>query len=260
MKSFLRCAVAILPLVSALPFGITKRDDTTVPGKYIVTLKPDVKVPEISSHVGWVGEVHARSLEARNKDGKNREKKAKNGVEKVWQGSFKGYSGEFDEETIVEIADSDDVSLSRISSFRIGRLLRLLFQVLDIEPVQVIDLYRTVTQTPAPWGLGSISHRTPNWGEYLYQDSAGSGTWAYVLDTGIHIGHQEFQGRAYLGYNAIPGVNFTDINGHGTHVAGTIASRLYGVAKKANLMAVKVFDSGSVRSRRVVRPASLNKC
>ena len=35
-----------------------------------------------------------------------------------------------------------------------------------------------------------------------------------------------------------------DGNGHGSHVAGTIASATYGVAKAANLIAVKVLGSG----------------
>lgn len=34
-----------------------------------------------------------------------------------------------------------------------------------------------------------------------------------------------------------------DGNGHGTHCAGTIASKKYGVAKKANVIAVKVLGS-----------------
>ena len=34
-----------------------------------------------------------------------------------------------------------------------------------------------------------------------------------------------------------------DANGHGTHCAGTIASKTYGVAKKANVYAVKVLGS-----------------
>jgi len=53
----------------------------------------------------------------------------------------------------------------------------------------------------------------------------------------------EFEGRARWG-KTIPanGVD-SDDNGHGTHVAGTIASRKYGVAKKANLIAVKVLGS-----------------
>lgn len=70
--------------------------------------------------------------------------------------------------------------------------------------------------------------------------------YAYLVDTGINYGHQDFQGRASPGYNAYPGVPFVDVNGHGTHCAGTIAGKVYGVAKRANLIAVKVFHSGSV--------------
>lgn len=35
----------------------------------------------------------------------------------------------------------------------------------------------------------------------------------------------------------------TDGNGHGTHVAGTIGSKTYGVAKKTKLYAVKVLNA-----------------
>lgn len=104
-----------------------------------------------------------------------------------------------------------------------------------------------IRQKNATWGLGSISHRTPNSTEYLCDESAGEGTWAYVVDTGIYIEHEEFEGRAHLGYNALPDLAFEDTDGHGTHCAGTIASRKYGVAKKANLIAVKVFGDQDVR-------------
>lgn len=43
-----------------------------------------------------------------------------------------------------------------------------------------------------------------------------------------------------------------DANGHGTHCAGTIGSKKYGVAKKANLYAVKVLDSSGRGSNRDV--------
>lgn len=67
-----------------------------------------------------------------------------------------------------------------------------------------------------------------------------------MLDTGVNIGHVDFEGRAFLGYNAYPGVAHTDTVGHGTHCAGTAVSRTYGVAKKANVMSVKVFGDGDV--------------
>lgn len=70
--------------------------------------------------------------------------------------------------------------------------------------------------------------------------------WAYVVDTGVNTVHTDFEGRAFNGYNAYPNSPFTDVNGHGTHCAGTIAGRIHGVAKKANVMAVKVFHDGGV--------------
>lgn len=97
-----------------------------------------------------------------------------------------------------------------------------------------------ITQKGAPWGLVSISHRTPRNTDYVFHESAGEGTYAYVIDSGIYIEHAEFEGRASLGYNALD-VDHVDTLGHGTHVAGTIGSRLYGVAKKAELISVKIF-------------------
>lgn len=65
----------------------------------------------------------------------------------------------------------------------------------------------------------------------------------YVVDTGINIGHVEFEGRASWGKTIPQNDIDEDGNGHGTHCAGTIASRKYGVAKKANVIAVKVLGS-----------------
>jgi subtilisin family serine protease len=68
----------------------------------------------------------------------------------------------------------------------------------------------------------------------------------YVIDTGIAITHPEFGGRAtFLANFAGDGSN-TDDNGHGTHCAGTIGSRTYGVAKNTNLFAIKVLNASGV--------------
>ena len=109
-----------------------------------------------------------------------------------------------------------------------------------------MDLYATVTQRSATWGLSSISSRLPGSTNYFYDGSAGKDTWAYIVDTGLYTEHKDFEGRAVLGYNAYKNTEFKDIQGHGTHCAGIIGSRTFGVAKKANLMSVKVFDAGSV--------------
>ncbi|CRK37699.1 hypothetical protein BN1708_020337, partial [Verticillium longisporum] len=66
-------------------------------------------------------------------------------------------------------------------------------------------------------------------------DSAGQGTYAYVVDSGVQVGHSQFGGRATLGSNPAGGAH-TDTSGHGTHVAGTIGGSTYGVAKRTNII------------------------
>ncbi|MEU5956514.1 S8 family peptidase [Streptomyces sp. NPDC047525] len=101
------------------------------------------------------------------------------------------------------------------------------------------------TQTNAPWGLDRIDQTSlPLSGTYTYPDTAGSGVTAYVIDTGVRITHSEISGRAVNGYDAVDGdTTAQDGNGHGTHVATTIAGKTYGVAKKAKIVAVRVLDN-----------------
>ncbi|RYP62611.1 hypothetical protein DL771_009654 [Monosporascus sp. 5C6A] len=98
------------------------------------------------------------------------------------------------------------------------------------------------TQENATWGIARLSSSEPGSTTYTYDDSAGEGTCAYVVDTGIDVDHPEFEGRAEWLENFADQSN-TDGQGHGTHVAGTIGSATYGVAKKTKLFAVKVLDN-----------------
>lgn len=115
--------------------------------------------------------------------------------------------------------------------------------------VATVEQNRTVradaTQTNAPWGLDRIDQTSlPLSGTYTYPDTAGSGVTAYVIDTGVRITHSEISGRAVNGYDAVDRDNTAqDGNGHGTHVATTIAGKTYGVAKKAKIVAVRVLDN-----------------
>ncbi|MFE6845078.1 S8 family peptidase [Streptomyces sp. NPDC057686] len=95
-------------------------------------------------------------------------------------------------------------------------------------------------QNPAPWPLDRIDQRDlPLDGSYTYATTA-QGITAYVVDTGINTGHQEFGGRARVGYNGVFLETSSDCNGHGTHVAGTLGGATYGVAKGVSLVGVKV--------------------
>jgi aqualysin 1 len=115
-----------------------------------------------------------------------------------------------------------------------------------VEPDRVITLSATTQPNPT-WGLDRIDQRAlPLSRSYTYDDLAGSGVTAYIIDTGIRTGHSDFGGRASGGFDAIDAMPPDDCNGHGTHVAGTVGGTTYGVAKRVRLVAVRVLNcSGS---------------
>ncbi|KAI0446060.1 subtilisin-like protease PR1K [Xylaria telfairii] len=113
----------------------------------------------------------------------------------------------------------------------------------DVEYIEHDAIVRAYdTQTGADWGLARLSNTSPGSSTYTYDGSAGEGVCAYVVDTGIDVTHPEFEGRATFASNQVDNDN-TDGNGHGTHVAGTIGSKTFGVAKKVSLYAVKVLGA-----------------
>ncbi|MFJ5708163.1 S8 family serine peptidase [Streptomyces sp. NPDC093105] len=110
-------------------------------------------------------------------------------------------------------------------------------------------------EKPPSWGLDRIDQTgTAGDEKYTYPDGGGEGVTAYVIDTGVRISHQDFGGRATHGFDAVDNDDSADDgNGHGTHVAGTIAGTSHGVAKKAKIVAVRVLDdSGSGTTEQVV--------
>ncbi|KAF9700167.1 hypothetical protein EKO04_001627 [Ascochyta lentis] len=116
----------------------------------------------------------------------------------------------------------------------------------NLGEIEHLEKKAYVTQSSSTWGLARISHKARGSTSYTYDSTAGANTCVYIIDTGISTTHPEFEGRAtFLANYAGDGSN-TDGNGHGTHCAGTVGSKTYGVAKKAKLFAVKVLDaSGS---------------
>ncbi|KAF2216962.1 hypothetical protein CERZMDRAFT_108840 [Cercospora zeae-maydis SCOH1-5] len=132
--------------------------------------------------------------------------------------------------------------------------------LISVQPVTVIRAAiiprqvtsRTLVATDGTWGLDRISHQKwtytsrdfpNNQTEYVYNSAGGLNTVTYVVDTGIYTGHSDFGGRAVHGANFITAEGPEDKNGHGTHVAGTIGGRRYGVAKRGRLVSVKVLNA-----------------
>ncbi|GAM89070.1 hypothetical protein ANO11243_071050 [Dothideomycetidae sp. 11243] len=160
-------------------------------------------------------------------------------------GDFQGYAGRFDPFTIQKLHAHHEV-------LNIERDL-----VSSIKSPTERRKRSIVTQRTSSYGLQQISQRASGSPDqkYFYDSSAGSQTFAYLLDTGIFAEHLEFQGRASFGYDATKTCRCTpscpgackDRDGHGTHVAGIVGSRTWGVAKRCSMIAVKVGTRDSVQ-------------
>ncbi|KAF2404545.1 subtilisin-like protein [Trichodelitschia bisporula] len=200
----IQALLTLVPFVLAAPL-IQPRAAETIPGKYIVVLKPNgPSAGEIFADLA--GGALASVRRERTYD----------------LGGFKGFAASLSDAQVEALKGDSKVAY--------------------IEADGIAHTQAAITQSDAPWGLGRISHRSKGVSDYAYDTSAGEGTCAYIVDTGIYAEHPEFEGRATF-VKDVAGSATTDDNGHGTHVAGTIGSRSYGVAKKTKLYGIKVLDS-----------------
>jgi subtilisin family serine protease len=113
----------------------------------------------------------------------------------------------------------------------------------------------TATQSPTPsWGLDRIDQRgLPRDNTYGYDPSGGAGVHAYIVDSGIRISHTDFGGRASYGANFVEDgqspTDAGDCSGHGTMMAGIVGGTKYGVAKKTQLIAVRVLGCDGISDK-----------
>ena len=150
---------------------------------------------------------------------------------------------------------------SAVNGFSVGGLSETEAKRLAADPavskvVQNKKFHIDATQdSPPSWGLDRIDQAEATGDDaYTYPDAAGGDVTAYVIDTGVRVTHDDFEGRATSGFDAVDNDDDADDgNGHGTHVAGTIAGAAHGVAKKAKIVAVRVLDdAGSGTTEQVV--------
>ncbi|CAE6475255.1 unnamed protein product [Rhizoctonia solani] len=196
-------------------------EQAIIPNQYMVVLKPEATLDDLNAHAMAV-QSHDESNPLT--DG--------SGLLHIFDGALKGVAGKFSDATLDKIRAMPEVEYVERDQvvYAIG------------EPAE-----GHATQRGAPWGLARISHRNKlgfsTFNQYIYNPEGGEGVDVYVIDTGINVKHKEFNGRAHWGHTVPQNDVDEDGNGHGTHCAGTIASDKYGVAKKAQVYAVKVLGS-----------------
>jgi serine protease len=205
-------ALALL-LASPLSAGEyrSRPASSVVPGEYLVTFDPAAV-----SELRVAADVATASL-AHGVAGRHR-----GAVERVFRHALHG-------------------ALIRLPDEAAARAMAARPDVLRVEPNGRV--HALATQTGATWGLDRIDQRNlPLAGGYSYGTTA-SNVHVYVVDTGVATGHADFGGRAVHGIDTEDeDYNASDCNGHGTHVAGTVAGSTWGVAKGARIVAVRVLD------------------
>lgn len=181
--------------------------------RYIVVYKDDASEDSKNSLSDWISEKVASK-----RDGFSEH------LHFFGLNSFNGYLGLFDDDTLDSIRKNAAVKY--------------------VEEDSEVEAQSITTQDNAEWGLVRVSHvKNAQNGKYLHDSDGGEGVTAYIVDSGVMTNDPEFEGRASLGKAVAQPNEKYDTMGHGTHVAGTVGSKTYGVAKKVNIVSVSVFNT-----------------
>jgi serine protease len=105
-----------------------------------------------------------------------------------------------------------------------------------------------VDQQNDVWGIDRTT--PPLDGIYSYQYD-GTGVHAYILDNGIEVSHNEFNGRASCGFSAFED-NCEGDQGHGTHIAVIDGRTKYGIVKNVTLISVKITSNSLGNSETLI--------
>lgn len=211
IRKMLLCAAAVLPMLAIAQPAQAQRAGDKISGRYICVFKKNVSRSN----------VEAESRRSVQQFG--------GVVTNVYGAALRGFA-----------ANVPDAAAARLKADNPNIAYCEQEQVLTIPPVRAAGHPTggvTAMAQETPWGIARVKGGV----------SGATGT-AWVLDTGIQYNHPDLnvdtvRSRTFIGKNSTP----WDQNGHGTHVAGTIAAKddgngVIGVAAGAKLVSVRVLD------------------
>lgn len=245
-----KTAISVFILASVLTTGLThaktaissnreeivKSSEKIIPDQYIVVYKDSVSNPD--SVTDELEKLHVHKSKIR------------------FSKALKGYSALLTQDTLEKIKKDP-----RVAFITEDREITLLTHKRP-KPTRTSTPTRTptplysptpaTTKTPTPTPTIAITTQTVPSGVSrigLNATNEGSGVGVAILDTGIDLDHPDLAANIIANKSCISGApTGDDDQGHGTHVAGTVAALnnsigVLGVAPQAKLIAVKVLNS-----------------
>ncbi|HVF37879.1 MAG TPA: S8 family serine peptidase [Sphingomicrobium sp.] len=210
MKRYLLSAAAYVPLLALAQPAQAERPGDKIPNSFICVFKNSVSRGNAQAEAN-------RSAQAAQAELKH-----------VYSHALRGFAVNASEQGVAQMkANNPNIAYCEQD------------QVMAAPPIEVMAGGGSVTiqAQETPWGIARVGGGI----------SGATGT-AWVIDTGIQPNHPDLnvdaaRSRTFIGKNSTP----WDQNGHGTHVAGTIAAKddgngVIGVAAGALLVAVRVLD------------------
>jgi subtilisin family serine protease len=222
MKSLLLAAVGLSAVAAALPAHAQAVRGAKISGQYICVFKKNVARNEVRAQA----ESAVRPLGG--------------AIDRVFNRGLRGFSARMPDSVAARLKDSNpNIAYCEQD------------QVITLVPPREDGRYANARRRPGGGG-GTSGEETP-WGvARVNGGAAGNFATAWVIDSGIDLDHPDLfvdvaRSKTFVSRTS----NADDENGHGTHVAGTIAAKanglgVIGVAPGARVVAVRVLDrSGS---------------
>ncbi len=190
---------------------------SAIPGKYIVVLKGE---PELK---GMPKAVREKVLALLTKNGANEA-----AIDHVYSAALQGFAGTLNPAQLKSLMNDPNVAYIEAD------------QEVTISQGKPGGGGTTQPAQEIPWGITRVGGSTD-----------GTGKTAWIIDTGIDLTHPDLNVDATRGFTAFTSgkdAGFNDGNGHGSHVAGTVAAKnntigVVGVAPNAKVVPVKVLNS-----------------